>query len=1339
MALIIGKVGPFDEAVETWESYTERLGQYFIANDVHNDLKVPSLLSIIGPRHYTLLKNLCAPVKPAAMTFDELIKKLTDHLSPRPSEIAERFRFHKREQGAGETVTVYIAELRRLAIHCDFGDTLDKTLRDRFVCGLKQEHIQKKLLAEPKLTLERAIQTAVAMETASRDALELQGKRETVHKLTVNKPRNSTYGKQKTHKTPFKPVMQGKCYRCGGDHKAKTCKHLNTKCRYCDNPGHLEKVCFKKQRDSNGGKVHYVDEETSDDSDEYEHSSYLLHFGVNKVSVEPIMVTPRIEGVEIPMELDTGAAVSIISKANVETYFKKYNLLHTNAKLKTYSGEEIQPAGKLKVMVELNNQKETLDLLVVNNEGPTLMGRNWLQQLKLNWKEIKSIRCDEQNVKVKAILDKHKKVFEPGIGKLKDMRGKLTLQDGASPKFCKAREVAYSLRPRVEEELDRLQQAGVISPVKFSDWATPIVPLPKANGKVRICGDYKVTLNPAMKIEQYPLPKIADIFASLGGGQKFSKIDLTQAYLQMEVDEVSRNLLTINTHKGLFCFNRLPFGIASAPAIWQRAMDQVLTNIPKTKCILDDMIITGSTDEEHLQNLSLVLQRLEQYGLRANLDKCQFFKDQISYCGHVIDKAGLHKSNEKTNAVENAPTPENVSQLRSFLGLVNYYHRFLPNLATVVGPLNELLQNNKKWTWTAKCDDAFAKVKELITSEQVLCHYNPTLPVRLATDASPYGIGAVLSHVMEDGTERPIAYASRSLTKAEKAYSQIDKEALSIYWGVQKFHTYLYGRHFTLITDHKPLVSIFHPEKQLPAMTTARLQRYAIFLSSHNYSIEYRNTANHGNADGLSRLPLSAPSTSTDEETDACNVFYSSQFENLPVTCDTVRKETQRDPVLSQVLDIVLQGTRDFPPENDFKTYRNRSKELTAHQNCLLWGNRVVIPATLRSEILTELHKSHPGIVRTKSLARSYVWWPTLDSDIEEMCQHCVDCQQYLPKPEAAPVHPWEWTGSPWERVHVDFAGPFKGQMYFILVDSHSKWPEVVRMSSTTATATINVLRDIFAHLGLPKTLVSDNGPQFVADEFKTFLRQNGVKHVTSSPYHPRTNGLAERFVRSFKAAMKKHSKITSKEIDIFLMTYRVTPHATTGETPAKLLMGRNLRTRLDLLKPDTSNKVRQKQDKMKLSKHTGSNVRQFTVGQSVMVRDYRGSVPWILATVTSCLGPLTYEVKTKEEGVWRRHVDQMRRASETLTEKTVQDTLRQSYSEPMETPAVPFTYPTGSPEVSDRPSSPLKVPDTPKTDRSVVSKSPVEPRQAVLQTPTAERRYPTRIRKPTERLITVM
>lgn len=245
----------------------------------------------------------------------------------------------------GETVAVYIAELRRLAIHCD------KTLKDRFVCGLKQEHIQKKLLVEPNLTLEKTIQTAVAMETGSRDTVELQGKRKHVG---INKPlvkqKHGTYGKQK-QKIPSRPVSvtQGKCYRCGGDHKAKTCRHLNTKCRYCGNPGHLEKVCFKKQRDIGSGKIHYVDVK-DDNAESGNDCSYLLHFDysdVNKITVEPIIVKPNIAGVEIPMEVDTGAAVSIIPKETLDRYLTKYKLLHRDARLITYSGEEIHPVGKI--------------------------------------------------------------------------------------------------------------------------------------------------------------------------------------------------------------------------------------------------------------------------------------------------------------------------------------------------------------------------------------------------------------------------------------------------------------------------------------------------------------------------------------------------------------------------------------------------------------------------------------------------------------------------------------------------------------------------------------------------------------------------------------------------------------------------------------------------------------------------------------------------------------------------------------------------------------------------------------------------------------------------------
>ena len=346
---------------------------------------------------------------------------------------------------------------------------------------------------------------------------------------------------------------------------------------------------------------------------------------------------------------------------------------------------------------------------------------------------------------------------------------------------------------------------------------------------MRLCGDYKVTVNPVMCVDQYPLPKIEDIFATLAGGKKFSKLDLTQAYHHMELDEATQNLLVINTHKGLFKYKRLPYGIASTTALWQRAIEQVLQNIPSTQVIIDDIIVTGRNDTEHLHNLKLVMDRLLSYGLHVNLDKCEFFQEKVSYVGHEIDSEGLHKSPEKIKAVKEAKRPENVSELRSFLGLVNYYHRFIDNLSSVAGPLHELLNKDTKWNWNSKREKSFQSIKDLICSDKVLCHYDAQLPLKLATDASPYGIGCVLSHVFPNGSERPIAFASRTLNQAEKAYSQIDKEALALYWGVRKFNTYLYGHKFTLVTDHKPLLSIFSPKKSLPVMTAARLQRLLYF------------------------------------------------------------------------------------------------------------------------------------------------------------------------------------------------------------------------------------------------------------------------------------------------------------------------------------------------------------------------------------------------------------------------------------------------------------------------------------------------------------------------------
>ena len=280
--------------------------------------------------------------------------------------------------------------------------------------------------------------------------------------------------------------------------------------------------------------------------------------------------------------------------------------------------------------VKYEDQEHNLDLFVVKNTSPALFGRSWLKYFKLDWTSIKLLRTSMSTEdQLKDILTKYKSVFTEDNGKIKGMKATLALKENTQAKFCKARPVPYALKEKVEQELDRLEKEGIIQKVDHSDWATPIVPVPKGNNSIRLCGDYKTTINPQLKVDQYPLTRIDDIFASLAGGQRFSKIDLRQAYHQLELDDNSKSYLTINTHKGLYKYNRLVFGIASSPAIWQRTIDQVLDGIPNTSCILDDMIITGKTDEEHLLNLQTVLKRLQDYNLRVNKDKCKFFQEEI--------------------------------------------------------------------------------------------------------------------------------------------------------------------------------------------------------------------------------------------------------------------------------------------------------------------------------------------------------------------------------------------------------------------------------------------------------------------------------------------------------------------------------------------------------------------------------------------------------------------------------------------------------------------------------------------------------------------------------------
>ena len=423
----------------------------------------------------------------------------------------------------------------------------------------------------------------------------------------------------------------------------------------------------------------------------------------------------------------------------------------------------------------------------------------------------------------------------------------------------------------------------------------------------------------------------------------------------------------------------------------------------------------------------------------------------------------------------------------------------------------------------------------------------------------------------------------------------------------------MYGRQFSLITDHKPLVSIFSPSKGIPQLSAARLQRWALILSAYRYDIVYRSTKLHANADALSRLPVQSQEECSGG-VNFDNLFNIGQIESLPITAVQIATATRTDPLLSLVLSYVKKGWPKTVSQ-DLKPYFHRRQELTVQNDCVMWGIRVVVPAKFHDKVLTELHQDRPGICRMKSIGRSYVWWPNFDNDIEKLVESCTACLSVKPSPPKAPLNPWLWPAKPWSRIHIDFMGPLFGKSYLVIVDAHSKWPEVFEMSTTTTSKTIDVLRQVFAAHGLPDHLVSDNGPQFTAAEFAQFLRSNGIKHTCSAPYHPATNGCAERFVQTLKKAIlvgRGDSRSAQHKLASFLLHYRSIPHSVTGVPPSTLLNNRQLKTIMDLIKPDVAGYVQEKQSIQKQNYDSRAHERVFEVGDSVMVQVHHGnSVVW--------------------------------------------------------------------------------------------------------------------------------
>lgn len=578
-----------------------------------------------------------------------------------------------------------------------------------------------------------------------------------------------------------------------------------------------------------------------------------------------------------------------------------------------YNGHKIIPLGYFNCNVTYLNNSNEIKLYVIRNGGPGLLGRDFMSKFKICFTSSNhSIALSSHNQnKVQQLVNAFPEVWKDELGCFNKFKVELQLKENAQPKFFKPRSIPFALKNKVDEQLDRLINLGILVPVSFSEYGTPIVPVLKENGKIKIAGDFSCTLNKVLKIDKYPLPRIEEVFAKLGGGEHYSKIDLSNAYNQFELTDSSQNLTTINTPKGLFKYTRLVYGLANAPAIFQRTMEALLAGIDGVSCWLDDVCCTAPTRELHMSRLMEVLRRLQDAGLRLQRDKCFFFQPNVTYLGYVIDKNGLRTCPNKVSAVINAPTPTNVSELKRLLGIVNYYRNFIPNASSLMHPLHNLLRAGAQWRWTEREREALEAVKRELASERVLTHFDADAPLALSVDAGPGGLGAVLAHVDAAGRERPIAFGSRSLLASEKNYSQIQKEPTAIIFGVKRFHQYLYGRRepFILKTDHRPLLSIFGKKNGTSVTAALRLQRYAIILSAYNYTVQYISSKHNLVADYFSRapLPLSIDQQAQEEEEDGRSFLFLEAALG-PVSYGDIRQATEGDKVLQTVIRYMNHG-----------------------------------------------------------------------------------------------------------------------------------------------------------------------------------------------------------------------------------------------------------------------------------------------------------------------------------------------------------------------------------------------------------------------------------------------
>ena len=1206
------------------------------------------------------------------------------------------FRVHRLElmryrQKTDESIDEFVIRCRDKAKSCDFDESeLDERIIELVIASTQSVEFQKSLLDQPKgFKIEQILTEGRKYEAvaASRQCLEMLDPKESVD--------------------AFRRSNARACGRCGRNHKPRQCPAFDNVCHACGIKGHWAKFCKKSKSDrkksdqksddhasdnvkseqsrrntkrskSSSRKkkpITGLDTRHDSDTDHDQNTSSPTHYHATFDSIdthrkEPYVVMkddgsiayshidvifPQREGQHgLYLKVDSGASANTITVRTANNvYGEKWKKVakRTDVKLYGYGRVPIPCRGALDIKCRYKGEWSTQRFYIADVDGPCILGLKACRILGIITIHEINTTPTQTNTQTPITSVEDLKGKYPGqfdaIGSFQGT-AELHVKEDAKPTIDAPRKCSVHLKDKIKEELDKMEQQGVIRKVEYhTDWCSSMTTVVKKDGSIRICLDPR-RLNNALKRCPHKTPTLEEVQPIFAGAQYFSKLDAKAGYWSVHLDENSQDLTTFRTPNGRYCFQRLPFGLCTSQDIFQQHMDRIVQNIPGCVCIADDIAIVGSTEEEHDKNLYLLMEKAKQEGLVFNSSKCMIKQESINFFGSTYTRSGIRPDRSKVEAIMKMPSPKDKEDVQRCLGLFTYLAAYIPNFSEKSATIRELLHKDTPFVWDEDHEHALNSLKESISTGSCLQFFDTKKETTLEVDASLKGLGACL---LQEG--KPVAFASKSLSSAESNYSNIERETLALVFGITRFHTFLFGKEFTVITDHKPLEMIWKkPLKSAPP----RLQRLLIKVQGYNCEVKYRPGKEMILSDTLSRLPN--PKEGRDIPLDITVETIMADVEdshNLDLIFfgqnkrDQLQKETANDPVLRSLWQTVTQGwpetIKELPtPLRQFWSYR---EEIGVSDGVIFKGSQVIIPKTLQEDILRQLHLGHMGIESTRRLARETVFWPNINKDVERITKECDACQEHQARQEKEPLLPHDIPPAPWTKLGTDMF-MLNRQEYLLVTDYYSKYPIVSRMNNTSSAAIAAEMSGIFCLFGPPEEIVSDNGPQFVGKPFQDMCKKWNIKHTTSSPHYPRSNGLAERMVRTVKNLLGKCSQ-TGQDSQLAMTNLRATPVDNHMKSPAELLFGRPIRTTLPShhLSRDssTTEHLLNRQRKMKEShdRRAGNDLPPLYVGQPVRVLHPRDHT-WIPAKVSKvCEEPRSYEVSTPNGGILRRNRSHLR------------------------------------------------------------------------------------------------